>query len=254
MTEDEAKKARLQSNVRSFVDNAGLVFRAVFGLKEVKKHVPPVGASARPNINTTARAVMVVEQKETHWERLASHLSATPIIQSLMAVTKQVAESPVGKAAAVVRDRVNDKKEEIREKWETSQHPLVYNAAAVAEAMWAESESAAATRALRQTDPDFDVPDFVRDMEEEIIPVVIDAFLRGNRKILAQWCLESAMGPMSAVFLARAAGGLVVDPTILSISHVEYIDAKLPARGPPVLLLTAMVQQVNCITNLKVTC
>ncbi len=42
-----------------------------------------------------------------------------------------------------------------------------------------------------------------------------------------------------------------MDASILSISHVEVSAAKVLAKGPAVLVVSSMVQQINCITNAK---
>ena len=64
-------------------------------------------------------------------------------------------------------------------------------------------------------------------------------------------CKESALSQINAVFRAREAEGLTLDPHILSIGSVEVASAKVLSRGPAILLVTSMVQQINCITNAK---
>lgn len=65
-------------------------------------------------------------------------------------------------------------------------------------------------------------------------------------------CKESAINQLGAVFRAREAEGLTMDANILSISNVEVSAAKVLAKGPAVLIVSSMVQQINCITNAKV--
>lgn len=129
------------------------------------------------------------------------------------------------------------------------------------------------SRALRQIDPGFDVPQFVEEMREDIIPQVVRAFLLGDRKTLAFWCAipsapctvfllliflavrrckESALSQVGAHLRAREPEGLQLDPTILSVSHVDMQAAKIVSKTSPILVVSAMVQQINCITNKKV--
>ncbi len=54
------------------------------------------------------------------------------------------------------------------------------------------------------------------------------------------------------MFRAREAEGLTMDANVLSISNVEVSAAKVLAKGPAVLIVSSMVQQINCITNAKV--
>ena len=113
-----------------------------------------------------------------------------------------------------------------------------------------------------------------------IIPEVVRSFLSGDKKTLEKWCdalcccpgdmhavegvwvcvcvnvarrcKESAMNQINAVFRAREVEGLTCDPTILSVSNVDVAAAKVLRQGYPVLVVSAMVQQINCITNAKV--
>lgn len=79
--------------------------------------------SARLEVNHAASDIAVVKTQQTPWERTLNVMYNTPIIQGLLAVGETVAASPVGKAAEKVKAKVADVKEDLQEKWETSQHP-----------------------------------------------------------------------------------------------------------------------------------
>lgn len=236
--------------MKHFFKVAGIVMRGVLGMKPSEEEV-----AERPvksvRLNTTGSAVMVADSAPGRWERLTATLVNTPLIQTILEGARALKESEVGKAAQQVKTKIDDSKEALREKWETSQHPLVYNASSAYEGVFAETEWAQSIRTIRQIDPSFSVPEFTADMKDVIIPEVVKAFLTGDRKVLARRCKESAINQLGAVFRAREAEGLTMDANILSISNVEVSAAKVLAKGPAVLIVSSMVQQINCITNAK---
>lgn len=81
--------------------------------------------SARVEVNTSANAVAVVAPQRSKWDATLDALYNTPIIQALVVAKDVVAASPVGKGAAAIKTKVQDVKEDLQEKWETSQHPYV---------------------------------------------------------------------------------------------------------------------------------
>ena len=80
-------------------------------------------ASAFKATNTAASQVMVTAPQLSPWERTLRALGSTPLIRSLLAVGDEIAAGPVGKAAKGVQTRVSEVREDLQEKWETSQHP-----------------------------------------------------------------------------------------------------------------------------------
>lgn len=76
-----------------------------------------------------ASAVTVVKTAESAWDRTLRALGETPLIAGLLSVGEAVAKGPVGQVAKKVGDKATEVKEDLLEKWETSQHPVVVNAA-----------------------------------------------------------------------------------------------------------------------------
>jgi hypothetical protein len=99
-------------------------------------------------MDTSTSSIAVVKREKTRFEQYSEQLRQQPIIQSLLEVQEQLADSPVGQQAAQVRDAAKDKKEELVEKWETSQHPLVYNASYAVDAIFSENEHGRAINKL----------------------------------------------------------------------------------------------------------
>ena len=139
------------SSISSSVKDAGLLdgwgdaARELFG---TKKKVRKVQVSAPPPQDSSdvekddddeeeydgPSALTNVVQEKTGWQKFSERLSKTPIIEDILSGTKKarrvVSRSKVGKAAGDARTAVGDIKDELRERWETSQNPWVYRLSA----------------------------------------------------------------------------------------------------------------------------
>lgn len=116
-------------------------------------------------LNMEATAISVVAPQLSAYQRMISALGDAPLIRVLAEAGQAVAASPVGEAAAKVRDKVRDKVEDAREVWETSQHPLVVNASYAVDSLMAESESGRALREIQLLDESFDSHAFLEEMQ-----------------------------------------------------------------------------------------
>ena len=84
-------------------------------------------AASQVTPDTESSALASVAAQSSAWERTLSAVSRAPLVAALVeaagAAGAVVAASPVGQAAGRARVAVEDKVEEAREVWETSQHP-----------------------------------------------------------------------------------------------------------------------------------
>lgn len=202
-------------------------------------------------MNTQQDALTIVPEKKTRWQQYSERLMQQPIMQQLQEFADEVAESEVGQRAREIKENVADRKERIREKWETSQHPLVYNATYAYDRLFSESEQGRAMNKLLMIDPGFDEVAFLDEVGNTIVPEAVDAFLRGDRKTMQGLTTDEAMQHINAVFKARESEGLVQDPTVLSISRLDVVTARHEEGKPPIMVVSAMVQQINCMRNKK---
>ena len=118
-----AKEARV-SKVKDFLKVSKTVLRGVFGMKPTAEEVAAT-PKKEVKLNTTGSAVMVADSKPGRWDRITATLVNTPLIQVLLEGARKLKESEVGQAAKQVKVKLDDSKEALREKWETSQHPYV---------------------------------------------------------------------------------------------------------------------------------
>jgi len=136
--------------------------------------------------NMEASALTVVAERQTPWQRTVSALGSTPVIAAMLHVGEAVAASPVGQAAKSVKTKVADKVEDAREVWETSQHPLIVNAAYAVDSLMAETESGRALREIQLLDSGFDQFSFVEEMT-----------VRGVGEGATERCEGAAVGDIS---------------------------------------------------------
>jgi hypothetical protein len=169
--------------------------------------------------------------------------------QGLKAAAEAVAASPVGAAVGSlkgVRDRYV-------ESWETSQHPLVVSSSYVVDSVLAETEHGRAVRAMLQIDAGFSEHDFVQEMRDTFLPGLARAFLRHDLAALEKVCRETALAQCKSHQAARESAGIFRhDGVVLNVSQVNLMKATSLEQGVPVLLVSAMVQYINCARNKEV--
>ncbi|RHY06916.1 hypothetical protein DYB37_000758 [Aphanomyces astaci] len=209
-------------------------------------------AAATPEYTGTT-AMVVVKGEQTAWERVASRLRETPIIQGLLDAANQAAKTEAGKVlgstAKKARDKVGDATEDVREYWETSQNPWVYRMSSIYDGLFGETPESIAIKEIRRADPSFDVETWKDAVAENVVPHVLDAFLRGNSRDLKQWMGEAAYNTVNMAIRERKADGLVVDPNILAIRNVTVIALSAEDKQAPIIGIQLMAQQINCIRN-----
>ena len=100
--------------------------------------------------------------------------------------------------------------------------------------------------AIKAVDPHFTMENFIQQCQHDIIPNVLEAFLRGNLEVLKTWCHEAAFNVLSAYFKQNYND--VTEARILEIYNADILTVKM-LDSLPVLFLMFEVQQV--LTKLK---
>lgn len=99
-------------------------------------------------------------------------------------------------------------------------------------------------------DPNFDAKQFIRDCENDIIPNVLEAMVRGELDILKDWCFESTYNIIATPIAQAQKLGYYLDSKILDIENVELVMGKVMEQGP-VLIITFQTQQIMCVRSAK---
>eukprot|EP00744_Colponema_vietnamica_P012282 GILI01017253.1.p1 GENE.GILI01017253.1~~GILI01017253.1.p1 ORF type:complete len:344 (-),score=86.46 GILI01017253.1:226-1257(-) len=193
--------------------------------------VPPDFDPMSNPANTTA--VVLVNKKETAWERVGSKLRDMPLLNSLFGI----------KDAEVVQ--------RAREEWETTQNPWLLRLRDLSDRVFGESEMAMALREMKENDPSFNLNNFLREVEFKIAPMAVRAFLEADLPLLQKICGEGAYAVFAANVKDRQSQGLWMDPNILDFGELELKVAKVQDKGAPLFVFTFATQQINCLRDSK---
>lgn len=115
--------------------------------------VPKQPADAGPS------AIVLVKEPKGAWEAMKERLQDSPLIREILKNSRKVgqaaANTDIGKKAQDIGRSVQDKIEDAREIWDTSQNPIIYTLSGVWDSLTGETEEGTATAAIRKLDPTF---------------------------------------------------------------------------------------------------
>ncbi|KAG2512379.1 hypothetical protein JM16_008102 [Phytophthora kernoviae] len=202
---------------------------------------------------TGTSALVAVKEEESAWQRVSARFREAPIIQGILDAAKQASKTEAGQkvqqTTKQVKDKFGDAREEVLEVWETSQNPWVYRLSSIYDGLFGETPMGIAIKEIRRAEPDFILEEWKENIEEIVLPGVLEAFLRGNSRDLKKWFGEAAYSRMNIAIRERKSEGLVMDPHVLSIDGVEVIEATAEDKQAPIILMRFQAQQINCIRN-----
>jgi len=209
--------------------------------KESRPYQRPEKLRRRSNENEKAKeakqfeanedAQDVVLHKDSKWQQQWKDFrDNNPVVTGLFSLKTKYDESDnvMVRATRVVTDKLQD----------------------VFMDVFSQSEQAQTLTEISKIDPSFNKENFLKECEFEIIPTVLEAFLRGDLDILQDWCHEGAFSILSQNVKQTQQMGLVNASRILDIRDVDLALAKIMDQGP-VLILTFQAQQVSMLTDKK---
>jgi import inner membrane translocase subunit TIM44 len=219
-------------------------------------------AAARPGpapgpINTAANAVAVAKPRVSAWQRrwgalrdVAAASPLSPIFSRLGAATSSAAAAAAAASEPVVQ-RGRDAAADLRERWETSDSPLVHRIQDATDAVFVEESLAARTlAAIRAAQPDFDMHGLVALVRRDI-PPILKAYLSADVAALrAAGIAPELLERLSAMMATWRADGQVMDNTILDLSELEVLETKM-VGDHPMVVFQFQIQQINCIRDAK---
>ena len=147
--------------------------------------------------------------------------------------------------------RLKNVQEDLRERWETSDSPMVHRIQDASESFFGETDQAEAMKLIRQMDVGFNTSDFLSEVKSTV-PDVIKSYLLGDVEALKK------MENISPEIIERMDGqinawkslGHVVDARLLHVSELELVEIRVLDNSPTVVLQFAC-QQVNCVRDAK---
>lgn len=197
-------------------------------------------AMYEPYDGTTAVATTAAPKPSAFgklWGGVKSKLGISSAMDKLEGLKKT---APYAKGAELAED--------MRERWETSDSPMVHRIQDFQDSLFTETEQGEAYRLIRQRDPMFNMSDFMAEVRRDI-PKVLGAYLKGDVDALKETNISKEM-------LERLSGqmnlwkheGQFVDPRILDLSEVELMEVRM-MENEPLVVLTFSCQQINCVRD-----
>lgn len=193
-----------------------------------------------PPENTTVNAIVPVVKKTTGWEKRWEILKEKARSHPAFKRIKTVTDHPV-----VTKGQ--ELAEDIRERWETSDSPVVHRIQDLNESIFGETATAVAMREIRRHDPSFTFSDFLAEVQEEIRPT-LRAYLKGDFATLRKKCSREVVERCQAERRALESQGIFLDNEILHISDVEIKETKLLGNAP-IIIINFQTQQIHCARN-----
>lgn len=116
--------------------------------------------------------------------------------------------------------------------------------------MFSPTEMSEVLTEILKIDPSFTKESFLKMCEQEIIPNILEAMIRGDMEILKDWCYEAPYSQLSTPIKQAKAMGLQFDSKILDVDSIELSMGKMMEQGP-VLVITFVAQQIMAVRNMK---
>lgn len=197
--------------------------------------------------------IIMVKDQGSQWDQMKARLQNSPIIQQILkgtnVVAKAVGDTSIGKVVKDGSQVVKDKVEDIREIWETSQNPMIYALSNAWESVTGETEEAMAIKQIQRLDPLFVKEDWLEEARRTISPQLIKAHLLGDIRQFKEWTGEGVYRKLTEDIKARKTSGIVFDTNILDFDELDVKIKLLEGQSSPIVVVTYMAQQINCIRN-----
>lgn len=200
-----------------------------------KQSTDPPAPPVAPD--TTATAVVAVKEKKSAWEERWDDWKGRAEAHPWYRKLRSVKEHPVYTKGEEIA-------EDLRDRWETSDSPVVHKIQDLNESVFGETATAMAIREIRKRDPAFSYPDFVAEVQQCVRPV-LQAYVKGDTEALKTWCSEGVMIRCGAEMRALRSMGIYPDNKILHVSDVQVRETKL-LGNQPVIIVSFQAQEINC--------
>ncbi|KAM7254244.1 hypothetical protein ACFE04_031926 [Oxalis oulophora] len=208
------------------------------GTTNNKKHLeytPPTFKGER----STRNDVVILPTKQSKWnkkwEAFKEKMKGNPMFKRVSGYSEPV----VNKSQEIAED--------IRERWETSDNPIVHKIQDAGETIFQETNAAQAVKEIRRKDPSFSLADFTEEIQEVVRPVLI-AYSKGDVEALKKYCSPEVIERCKAEHQAFQSNNMFFDTKILHISEVEVRETKMMGTSP-IIIVAFQTQQIYCVRD-----
>lgn len=199
--------------------------------------------------------VTVQEDDKSAWakhkDNISSKVKGTEAYTKFTKARSAAKKSSVGQKVSEVKTKVQDKMEDAREEWDTTQNPLVWKIRDASDQMFSETEAGIAQTKIRDQFPDFNLLEFIEFSHEVLFPKLVTAFLSSDEKYIRQVCEGNAVRGLAATIRERESKKEIWDTRILDMSDVDFQSAGIDQKNRPVITVSVMCQHVHCVRSTK---
>ncbi|KAL9695581.1 hypothetical protein quinque_014866 [Culex quinquefasciatus] len=204
----EATKA-----VKQEIDSQGISARVYRAPERLRKRVEVSMEDAARVFEANTEALGVELHKDSKfyqsWENFKNN---NQYVNKVLSWKMQYDESenPMIRASRLLTDKVSD----------------------VMGNLFSKTELSETLTEICKIDPSFDQKQFLRDCENDIIPNILEAMIRGDLEILKDWCFESTYNIIATPIAQAQKAGFFLDSKILDIENVDLAMGKVSGAGP----------------------
>ncbi|GMJ09066.1 translocase inner membrane subunit 44-2 [Hibiscus trionum] len=199
------------------------------------EYTPPSSTAER----STRTDIVVLPSKQSpwsnKWDTFKEKMQGHPLFRRVSGLSEPV----VTKGQEIAED--------VRERWETSDNPIVHKIQDMNESIFQETDAAASYKEIRRRDPSFSLPEFVTEVQEAVRPV-LNAYIKGDVETLKKYCSPEVIDRCKAEHTAYQSHGIFFDNKILHISDVEVRETKMMGTSP-IIIVAFQTQQIHCVRD-----
>ncbi|CAL9108004.1 unnamed protein product [Musa textilis] len=204
-----------------------------------KKRMQNASASVSSEPRSTRTDIVVVPTKKSilgqKWEAFKKKMHDHPIFKHVSGYSQPVVT--MGQELA----------EDMRERWETSDSPVVHKIQDLNETVFGETATALSFKEIRRRDPSFSLPDFVAEVQEMIRPV-LTAYFKCDVETLKKYCSPEVIERCKGERMAYESQAMFFDNKILHISEVDVRETKMMGSSP-IIIVAFQTQQIYCVRD-----
>ncbi|XP_026418407.1 mitochondrial import inner membrane translocase subunit TIM44-2-like [Papaver somniferum] len=209
------------------------------GKPSKRRHMQHEASSYPKGERSTKTDIVIVPTKQSRWgkkwEAFKEKMQGNPVIKRISGIGEPVVK------------KSQELAEDVREVWETSDHPVVRELQDMNETVFGETDAAISRKEIRRRDPSFSLPDFVAEVQEMIRPT-LDAYFKGDVETLKKNCSPEVIERCKAEKQAYESQGMFFSNKILHISDVEVHETKLMGNSP-IIIVVFQTQQIYCVMD-----
>ncbi|CAH8372512.1 unnamed protein product [Eruca vesicaria subsp. sativa] len=237
----EKIKSRISSPLDLAKKGIDIVKDELRGGSPKKKHLEYTPPPPFTGVKSTRTDLVVTPTKQSKWQKkwesLREKMQAHPAFKRLSGISEPV----VNKSQEIAEDVV--------ERWETSDNPIVHKIQDLNEAVFNETDSGSTYKEIRRRDPSFSLTDFAAEVHEAIKPV-LSAYSKGDAEMLKKYCCPEVIERCTAELAALKGHDLFCDHKILHISEVEVEETKMIGTTPTIIV-RFQTQEIFCVRDKK---